>query len=775
MATWQIDLDDGRSFEIEADVRPSDDEIYAAIEQYNGGTQDIEYAQSMAEPIIDEEALRKQKKQYDDAIRAERNRREGWMGDLQALAGSALSSLTWSATDLGYRGAFGAEAAEEQRKIREANPIYSAVGTVLGFIPGIVGGPIAWGVSGVTKAATSLVTKVAGESAAKKAAATMLGKAAALGGRIATEAVLGEAQFQIQQTGEKLAGTRDFAEGNDFLQGAAFSAAADVAFRGVGAAAKPIAKVAALMSKQKKAIDAMGGAENIKRAQGALDRALKAGRSMDEAQATFTASLMQGLPEEKRAIYESLVQKDPAFAKFSRQQMAGGGEIVTESVTALTAQEYKKYSRDLLDNLYGPGYKNVLGTDEIDFSKEGLTSLLGRSNEGAAMEARKQALARAEENVMSNPSLAKQVNDEFRAATNDLMVSGSRDLQRAASMVEPASIKSYAGSEAYQEAVQAADEAVNNAAQQLMESGQQITQAQINDITMQAHRAGAQKHFKKIISESTDSIQDINDIKEFFKHVDQRAVASGEAKAFGAFNKRLNAQILDNADPQRVLYMSNQGERYEEILQNMHEFGRTFDQTKINELASKLDNGLSAQEKGMKIAAFKMGVMDSLNNAVITGDREAMEQIYAMMRSKKSLGQYFDLEEISKYMDAIRPKAEAAHNLNRILTAAGKYKGEQGVLAPAVRVVTGVATGARQQWNNAVITLLQRGLYGKGTAKMIQEFSSNPTSANLNRLIKGTKDLTERQQLDRAIVGAFDYITDRQTLVRGARELSSER
>lgn len=663
MALWEITMQDGTTWEVESDTEPTEADLQAYLNE------------APQEEVVEERPV-------DNT---------GWTGDAKAFLGSALSSLSWGASDLGYRALAGADAAEAQRQVREANPIYSALGTVAGFVPGLVAGPVSWAASLATKGATKLVAKAAAASGAKRFAQAATGKIATAGTKLVMDAAIGEAQFQLQQTAEKLAGTRDFAEGNNFLQGAMFSAAADLAFRGVGKAVSPAYKaVMSAVSKKYKAVNAMGGAENVKRAQRDYVKALESGRSAEEAEAVFNASLMQGIPDKKRVLYEHLVQKDPELARFARQQMAGGGELVIETASALTAQQYKKYSQSILDNLYGPEYKNILGTTEIDFSKEGLKDLLGTSNQSAVMEARKQGLARAEEKVMSNPSLAKEISDKFSSASNNLMMSGGRDLQRAANMVEPASIKSYVGSDAYQEAVQAADEAINNAAQQLAEAGQQITQAQITDITMQAHRSGSQKHFKKLMSEGTDSVQDINDIKEFFKSVDEKAVAAGQAEAFGAFNETINKQILDGLDD--ALYQTNQALRYEKTLTDMHDFGKKFDQTKINELQSKLNNGLSAEEKAMKMAAFKMGVLEDLNDAVISGNRNKVEQLQAMFKSQKSLGQFFEPEEISKYMDAIRPKAEAAHNLNRILTATGKYAGEQGVLAPAVRLVTGVAT-----------------------------------------------------------------------------------
>lgn len=760
MAVYTIETPDGKIFDIEGDVAPTEAEIQQIVQQMSGTSNTVPVPVENNKADIDAE------KQYRQALQSEKERREGWSGNLQAFAGGALSSLSWGVSDLIYRAGFGKDAANEQRIIRESNPFYSAIGTVVGFVPGLAAGPISWVATGLTKAATSLVAKKAGEAGMKKLAQVAAGKAAATATKIVAEGVVGEAQFQLQQTAEKLAGTRDFAEGSSFLEGAAFSIAADTAMRTIPIVGRPIAN---LISKRRKAINAMGGVDNVKRAQGDYIKALSSGRSAEEAEVVFNASLMQGMPAKDLELYKHLVQKDADFANFARQQMAGGGELVIETASALTAQQYKKYSKGILENLYGPEYKNALGTTEIDFSKEGLKDLLGTSNQSAVMEVRKQALGRAEKKVMANPSLAKEVSDKFAAASSNLMASGSRDLQRAVNMIEPASIKSYVGSDAYQEAVKASDEAINNAAQQLAEAGQQITQAQVADITMQAHRAGAQKHFKKLMSESTDSVQDINDIKEFFGKAFEKEVKEGQAKAIGAFNETINKQILDGLD--EGIYQANQAKRYEETLTRMHEFGKDFDQTKINELQSKLNNGLSVEEKAMKMAAFKMGVLENLNDAVISGNRNKVEQLQAMFKSQKSLGQFFEPDEVSKYMDVIRPKAEAAHNLNRILTATGKYAGEQGVLAPAVRLVTGVATGARQQWNNAAITLLQRGTYGKGTSKMIQEFTKNPTSANLNRMLKSASDLTERQQMVRSLSDAFDAITEVPTLVRGMRDL----
>ena len=764
MAVYTIETPDGKVFDIEGDVAPTETEINQILAGMGENRVAPMTEVFSAQDLANMEEKRAEEKRA--ALRAENERKTGWLANAEAFTGSMASAMTWGVGDLAHRAAFGKEATEFQKEIREANPVYSALGTIAGFIPGLVSGPISWATSGITKAATKFVAKKAEEAGMEKLAQVATGKVATTATKMVAESVVGEAQFQLQQTAEKLAGTRDFAEGSSFVEGALWSLAADAALRTIPVVGRPIAN---LISKSRKAINAMGGVDNVKRAQIDYVKALDSGRSAEEAEAIFNASLMQGMPDKNRALYEHLVQKDPEFAKFARQQMAGGGELVIETASALTAQQYKKYSQGILDNLYGPGYKNTLGTTEIDFSKEGLKDLLGTSNQSAVMEARKQGLARAEEKVMSNPSLAKEVSDKFTTASKNLMMSGSRDLQRAANMVEPTSIKSYVGSDAYQEAVQAADEAINNAAQQLAEAGQQITQAQITDITMQAHRSGAQKHFKKLMSEGTDSVQDINDIKEFFKSVDEKAVAAGQAEAFGAFNETINKQILDGLDD--ALYQTNQALRYEKTLTDMHDFGKKFEQTKINELQSKLNNGLSAEEKAMKMAAFKMGVLENLNDAVISGNRNKVEQLQAMFKSQKSLGQFFEPEEISKYMDAIRPKAEAAHNLNRILTATGKYAGEQGVLAPAVRLVTGVATGARQQWNNAAITLLQRGTYGKGTSKMIQEFTKNPTSENLNRMLKSASDLTERQQMVRSLADAFDAVTDTQTLVRGMRDL----
>ena len=266
MALWEITMQDGTTWEVESDTEPTEADLQAYLNE------------APQEEIIEEQPV-------DNT---------GWAGDAKAFLGSALSSLSWGASDLGYRALAGADAAEAQRQVREANPVYSALGTIAGFIPGLVSGPISWAASGITKAATKFVAKKAEEAGMKKLAQVATGKVATTATKMVAESVVGEAQFQLQQTAEKLAGTRDFAEGSSFVEGALWSLAADAALRTIPVVGRPIAN---LISKSRKAINAMGGVDNVKRAQIDYVKALDSGRSAEEAEAIFNASLMQGMPD----------------------------------------------------------------------------------------------------------------------------------------------------------------------------------------------------------------------------------------------------------------------------------------------------------------------------------------------------------------------------------------------------------------------------------------------------------------------------------------------
>lgn len=658
-------------------------------------------------------------------------------------AGSA-ATLGLSSLALAGLGALdGNDYNAEAKKWKEAHPGYSAAGTIAGvFVPG---GAMSTGLKWVNGMANGAKGYVVAKGA---------GSAAGWGAKVLTNALGAQAMFQMQETVDNVAATGRFESGldslNKFWKGGLSNAGWDVALQAV---AGPAGKIAGVFSKTKKAIKAAGGIENVARGKQAAQQVLDSGGTRKEAAAAFYGTISEGLDDAGKATFEKLLVNDKEFARIMQQQAADAKQVVINSTDAVTRKEYGKLSQNLLENAWGTS-KNTLGKYEIDFTKKGLDQLLGLDAKGPVMEARKQALARAEQKVMANPSLARDVKVNFDDLTRTLKNQGSRDLEAAFSKVEPGSIKSFEGSIEQTEAITRAQRKIASWEKQ---AGKAMPSGEVDRIMNAEMRAGAEDHFRKIMAEGTDSVQDINNIKDFLDKAFAAEVEAGQAEAIGAFTQGINTQILDNLD--NVLYESNQALRLGKELGKIHEFGKKYTDANFNELESILNNGTEAKEKAMKLAAFKMGMLDRVTEQAVSGQGAGLESLRSMMQGEK-LRQYFSPEEVGAYIDKIRPKMEAANTLNGIINVAYKRRGEDiaGIMAPAIRAgVAGAVLHSPNVFMNSLVTVASRiSPYGPRTAKMLQRLAENPDWSTFNRLVKSTTDPAEKGFLHQAILAAFE-------------------
>ena len=685
---------------------------------------------------------------------------EAWMAGIAGWGSAATLGLS----DLTMRGVdavAGTDLVQEAKKARENNPDQAFIGTIAGYLtPGGAASSLYKGVSvGAKTVGIAPMAQAAKEKVIQKVGEGLLGKALGVGADVVATAVGTQALFTAEETARKIAETDSFAAGDnaleDFGEGTALNAGIDLAFRGVGGivgkVAGPIAKkIGEYTNKTKAAVNAMGGEANVIKSQSAAKAVMQAGGTQEQAAAAFFATMVENMPIEARKKFEKTLLNNEEFRHFMQQQMAGSKGVVTDTVQALTKPEYGKASKAILESLWGSA-ENKLGSSEIDFTKKGLERLLGLDNEQAVLNARKQGLANAEKKVMSDPHLAEEVRYTFDDLRDTLITNGSRDLERAANMVEQGTLKSFEGSVEQSEAIARAQQRIAEATQKASDAGRQFSKAEADDIMMSELRNGAKKHFKNIMAEGTDSVMDINDIKEFFKSVDEAAVKAGQAEAFGAFNEGVNKQILDQLD--ETLYKANQAQRFGKKLGDMHDFGRKYTPDRFNELESALNNGVSAEEKATKLAAFKMGFLDRVTEVAVAGDMKAFEQARVMMTQGK-LAPYFSTEEIGAYMNIIKPKVEAARNIERIMKVAGAdTMAESGMLAPGVRVGASLVTHAWNVMMNALVTIATRmSPYGSGVAKEIQRLATTPDAKTFNHIISKTTDLAEKQQLNKMII-----------------------
>lgn len=680
--------------------------------------------------------------------------KEKWMARIAGFGSAStlgMSNLMMAGAD----ALTGSDLMDEVKEVKEKHPDSYLTGSVAGYLNPL-GGSAAL-MKGVTVGGKVVGVAPMAKAASGKVLEVTKNKAAAFGTKLLTNALGTQALFAAEETSRQLAETGEFfREGQalDEMEGVGLNMAIDFAFSGAGAAGRAVKKMAGnWLSKTQKAINAMGGEANVIKGQAARDAVLQAGGSAEEGASAFWASIMEGLPPEKQGPIRAMMVNNPEFVRFAQQQMAGAGAVVADTVHALTKPEYAKTSHSILRSLWGNA-RNNLGSNEIDFTKKGLDRLLGLDNGQKVLEMRKLGLARAEQKVMSNPSLARDVRMTFDELRDNLVTNGSRDLERATNMVEQGTLKSFEGSVEQAEALASAQKKIAAAQQAYMEAGKQFGRAEADDILMYEMRNGARKHFKNVMSAGTDSIQDINDIKEFFKAVDEGAVKSGQAEAFGAFNEGVNSRILDGLD--ETLYKANQAQRFGKKLGDMHDFGRKYTPERFNELESVLNNGVSAEEKATKLAAFKMGMLDRVTEAAVMGDAKAFEQARQLMTAGK-LKQYFTPEEVNAYMDIIRPKMEAARNIENIVRASqSSLMPKDSIAAPAVRATLGTMFyNAANVVMNSIVTILSRvSPYGPKTAAKIQELTQNKDWKTFNALNRSITDPVERRFFNQMVVTA---------------------
>ena len=691
--------------------------------------------------------------------RAENQKSRDWWMKWEGRAAAAVDNFGSNYT-LGIHDAmlwasdklFGTDNAKFAKEMREEHPGYAVAGSIAGVLS--PGSAMKAGLKWVNGLANTSQTAIAGAKVFQGSAAlAKTGKVVGWGAKVLENAVGFQALETMRHTAQGFASDESLEAGekaleqfgNDTMSNMAW----DVAISGVTGVG---GKLFSVFSKAKKSTKAAGGLENLSKGKDAAQAVRDAGGSEADAATAFYGTITEGMDREAKATFEKLLANDEEFAKFMQQQASTSKQFVVDTANELTAQQYAKLSNVLLENAWGTA-KNTLGKYEVDFTKKGLDQLLGLDAKGSVMEARKQALARAEQKVMASPSLARDVKVNFDGLSRNLKTNGSLDLERAFSKVEPGSLKSFEGSIEQTEAIARAQRKIAAWEKQV---GQPMNSGEVERLMNAEMRVGAEDHFRKIMAEGTDSVQDINDIKNFFDKEFAAEVKEGKAEAIGAFTEGVNTQILDNLDD--VLYQSNQAMRLGKELKSIHDFGAKYDNSQFNALESLLNNGTDAKQKAMKLATFKMGMLSKASEAVASGQPGALQGIRDLMTSGK-LKKYFTPEEVGGYIDQLRPKAEAAHTLNGILNTAYTLRGEDiNTLAPAIRAgVAGTILHSPNVFMNSLVTLASRiSPYGPKTASYLNKLAHNPDWKTFNEMVAGVKDPAEKNFLRQQIVAAFE-------------------
>lgn len=646
--------------------------------------------------------------------------------------------------------------------IDEANqrwPIPTMVGDIGGLFAGLP--------KAVIEGATKIGTKLVGP------AKTALGKAVKGGAVGAASNLAVQAGMEIQKTAEKIAGTREAETEKEFYDRVTgetmWSAGLGVATGAlmgpagmIGTKTKEAAeKVKKLPSQigqaikntidaDAKAIVLAGGEDVVKGAQAAFQEALVSGAPVDEAESVFWREIMAHNKPQNQEHIKRLIRTNPEFARYMRQQMASAGQIVDDTVSALTKPQLGEYAHQMKKSLYGENYINKMGSTDFDNTKEGLSQLLGTDDGGAMYKAREQALGHAKEVVAADKEVQAMVFDEFSQLANNLRNNGEGVYQGMLGKVEVGTMRSYAGSQEAEEA--------NNAFQEWLMGRQQngiVTSPQQAEQQRRAFdRMGAQRYFDRKMTMGTSDIDDINDIKTFFAEQAPSDVTAGQKTAMGAFDEGINKNIYDKLD--QGLYETNQAYRYTKKMQDMHQFGYNFDPDKeMVALDRALQNTTDAEFAASKLAAFKMGWTAKLQDAAVAGDSNKFEKLAASM-TRGPLSKYFSKQEVGEIIDQVRPHIETKFYIEQNLKAArgvAELTHEEVQLA---RTITSAGIGARGAFLNSITTIAANYKYGPKTAKALMSLAQNPTLDNFNKVVKTAKDATEKRALMKVIEAAFN-------------------
>lgn len=688
-------------------------------------------------------------------------------GRAGAFVSAAGSTATLGVSDLMMRGADAIADTgliDFSKEAKTEHPGYAIGGSIAGMLtPGSAMKAGAKWVNGLANKSQQGIVKgaewLAGKVPVGAKAITTTGKIAGWGTKVLENALGFQAMATMQHAAQGIAEDESFDRGEKALENFGsdtFSNATwDVALQAVGGVG---GKILGVISKTKKAVNVAGGVENLKRGKDAAQAVRNAGGSEEEAAAAFYGTITENMGRKEKGLFERLLANDEGFARSMQQQAADAKQVVVDSANALTGREYSKLSQTVLENAWGTA-KNKLGKYEVDFTKKGLDQLLGLDNTGPVMEARKQAIGRAQVKVASNPSLGRDVKNTFDELKYNLKAEGSRDLERAYKSVEPGTLKSFEGSVEQTDAIVNAQKRIAATEKNI---GRPLEPGEVEKIMGEELRDGAERHFRNLMANGTDSIIDINDIKTHFDKTFVQEIEAGQAEAVGKFAEGINSRILDQVDD--TLYQANQAMRLGKKLQKIHDFGGKYTNANFNELESMLNNGVDAKEKAMKLAVFKMGMLNKASEAVASGQPGALENMRSLMTNSK-LKKYFTTEEVGSYIDQLKPKAEAAHTLNGILNTAYSLRGEDtSVLAPMIRAgVSGTILHSPNMFMNSLITLIYRiSPYGPKTAKFVDELAHNPDWKTFNRLVKGVDDPAEKNFLRQQIVMAFEATREQQ-------------
>ena len=791
MPIWNIELDNGDIMEVEADTKPSKEEVmqYIQNEPYKEekeafAAEDIypEY-NDFGQEILKKGAGLGKFKDVDELT--------GWSGDATALYSSVLHGGTFGLGDVGA-SILAPEELKTWELARKANPIYAGIGELTGLTAaniatkGLGTAALAGGVGGVAQGlAAKLGLKGSGQWAASKI------------GQGAVEGLGFLAEANAIKTIDAMAGTRDW---NEAKQGWLDFGKDSPAAMGLGVVQHmiltPLLKYA--FSPTYRALRIIG---NDALLAGAYEREIAEASGIPAGKALMMGRerAMRDLSPTALKRIQSIEAANPDFAEALNQQLLNPSNgLFINSMRALTGAQTAEYSKIFNEKLYGPGYKNQLGTTDPDFSVGGVLNSMGINKDPAnpvkflftekAALARSYALAAAQEHV------SKEIHEKgFWAGRQKMAELGTDVLSKMNKETRNSFIEKLAMAsedeltkrttpEATKQAMNAYKSKLNDILQEVIEKNPNLPQ---KDAIFEARKI----YVENLLETGSDDIFEIDALRGALRTIFDKEIKEGIGVISNLESGIIN-DVLDN--PAFVgkgapgLFLTNQSLRWgDKVLQTFdvaNDFVKKMVADKVGnvsaEKASKvareslegvityLNQGFDAENTIIRKALFKGAIANRFQTAIKNGNTTEANLIHEWTKKNGILvkNNIFRPGEFDEYYKKMMPNIRAFKNIKAIIKASNPEQyaaapeiGETMANAAAAAATTGMSANSFRYGISNIWKYTKFG--GPKTAQCVIEYLNNPSWENLNTMFREIKDTNVRNFFQKMIMEGVKYAT----------------
>ena len=793
MPVWNIELDNGDIMEVEADTKPSKEEVMQYIQNEPYKEEKESFAAEDVYPEYNDfgqELLKKgaglgKFKDYDELT--------GWSGDATALYSSFLHGGTLGVSDVGA-SILAPEELKTWELARKNNPIYSGVGEIGGLIANAVATK-GMGLAAAGGAMGGIAQGVAAKAGGKKLAQW----GAKEGTKALVEGAGALAEANFIKTADAVAGTRDWNEAKQGWLDFAGDLPTATAVAGLSnVILAPMLKYA--LSPSYRAMRIIG------------QDALNAGRY------EYEIAKAAGIPEGKaglmarQKVFENINPKslsriqqieatNPDFSQVLNQQILGPyNKIFLNSMRALTGAQTAEYSKAFNDKLYGPDYRNQLGATSPEFSVGGVLNSMGINVDPAntahflftdkAAQVREAALKGAQERISKDiyekgswagRSKMAQLGTNTLSQMNE---STRKSFIEKLAMASEGELTKRATPEATELAMNAYKSKLTDILQEVIEKNPNLPQ---KDAIFEARKI----YVENLLETGSDDIFEIDALRGMLKTVFKKEIEEGLGVISDLESGIIN-NVLDNpayvGKEAEGLFMTNQSLRWgNKVLQTFDVANNFVDnevknivsgvnpsnakrtaQSSLEGVLTYLNQGVDAENTIIRKALFKGAIANRFQKAVQNGNTTEANLIREWTKKGGTLvkNNIFRPGEFDDYYKKMIPQIKAHKNIKAIINAsnpqqyaAGPEVGENIANSTAALATTGMSANAFRYGINNFWKYAKFG--GPETAKYVNQYLANPSWNNFNTMFREIKDTSVKNFFQKMIMEGVQAAVER--------------